>query len=127
LLSTENHARTIGKWRVLKSPLNGKLTTHVKVLRACAILHNYVLNKDKILLDDEGDKDVKDGPVQMGYYPMRLDPNVEEDKIIMDRLHSSVPGQSVVREAIKRLIRMNEMRRPDYKLQPGTKLITHNE
>ena len=36
----------------------------------------------------------------MGYYPMRLDPNVEEDKIIIDRLHSSVLGQSLVREAI---------------------------
>jgi len=30
----------------------------------------------------------------MGYYPMRLDPNVEEDKMIIDRLDSSVPGQS---------------------------------
>jgi len=59
-------------------------------------LHNYVPNKDKILLNDEGDEDIKD----VGYYPMRLDPNVEEDKIIIDRLHSSVPGQSVVREAL---------------------------
>jgi len=72
----------------------------VKVLRACAILHNYVLNKDKTLLDDERDEDIKDGPVHMGYHPMRLDLNVEEDKIIIDRLHSSVPGQSVVREAL---------------------------
>ena len=72
-----SNSTTIGKWRVLKSPLNGKLTTHVKVLRACAILHNYVLNKDKILLDDERDEDIKDGAVHMGYYPMRLDPNVE--------------------------------------------------
>jgi len=72
----------------------------VKVLRACAILHNYVLNKDKILLDDKGDENIKDGPIHMGYYPIRLDPNVEEDKIIIDRLHSSVPGQSVVREAL---------------------------
>ena len=95
----------------------------MKVLRACAILHNYVLNKDKIQLDDEGDEDIKDGPVQMGYYPMRLDPNVEEDKIIIDRLHSSVPGQSVVREAIKRFIRVNEMRRPDYNLARNSSLI----
>ena len=67
----------------------------MKVLRACAILHNYILNKDKILLDDEGDEDINGGPVHMGYYPMQLDPNVEEDIIIIDRLHSSVPGQSV--------------------------------
>ena len=73
----------------------------MKVLRACAILHNYVLNKDQIQLDDEGDEDTKEGPVQMGYYPMRLDPNVEGDKIIIHRLHFSVPGQSVVREATK--------------------------
>ena len=79
-------------------------------------MHNYVLNKDKILLDDEGDEDIKDGLVHMGYYPMRLGPNVEEDNIIIDRLHSSVPGQSVVREAIKRFIRVNERRRPDYNL-----------
>ena len=46
-------------------------STHLKVLRACAILHNYALNKDKIRLDSEGDEDIKDGPVQMGYYPMR--------------------------------------------------------
>ena len=62
----------------------------MKVLKACAILHNCVLNNDKILLDDEGDEDIKDGPVHMGYYPMRLDPNVEEDKIIIDRLHPIV-------------------------------------
>jgi len=48
----------------------------------------------KILLDDEGE-DIKDGPVHMGYYPMQLDPNDEEDKIIIDRLYSSVPGKSV--------------------------------
>jgi len=95
----------------------------VKVLRACAILHNYVLNKDKIQLDDEGDEDIKDGPVQMGYYPMRLDPNVEEDKIIIDCLHSSVPGQSVVREAIKKFIQVNKMRRPDYNLARNSSLI----
>ena len=71
------------------------------------------LQQYSTLLDDEGDEDIKDGPVQMGYYPMRLDPNVEEDKIMIDRLHSSVPGQSVVRKAIKRFIRVNEMRRPD--------------
>jgi len=63
----------------------------VEVLRECAILHNYVLNKDKILLDDEGDEDIKDGPVYMGYYPMQLDPNVEVHKIIIDRLHSTPP------------------------------------
>ena len=75
------------------------------------------------MLDDEGDEDIKDGPVQMGYYPMRLDPNVEDDKIIIHRLHSSVPGQSVVREAIKRFIRVKEMRRPDYNLARNSSLI----
>jgi len=70
----------------------------VKVLRACAILYNYVLNKDKVPLYDEGDEDINDGPVHMVYFPM--------DRIIIDRLHSSVPGQSVVREAIKRFIRL---------------------
>jgi len=90
----------------------------VKVLRACAILHHYVLQ-----LDDEGDEDIKDGPVQMGYYPMRLDPNAEEDKIIIGRLHSSVPGQSVVREVIKKFIQVNEMRRPDYNLARNSSLI----
>ena len=49
--------------------------------------------------------------------------HVEEDKIIIDRLHSSVPGQSVVREAIKRFIRVNEMRRPDYILARNSSLI----
>ena len=43
----------------------------------------------------------------MGYSPMRLDPNAEGDKIIIDRLHSSVPETS--------------------RVQPGAKLITHNE
>jgi len=98
----------------------------VKVLRACAILHNYVLNKDKIQLDDEGDEYINDVPVQMGYYPMRLDPNVEEDKIIIDRLHSSVPGQSVVRGAIKRFIQVNEMRCPDYNLAKLCRANDHN-
>ena len=90
-------------------------------------MHNYVLNKDKIQLDYEGDEDIKDGPVQMGYYPMRLDPNVEGDKIIIHRLHSSVPGQSVVREAIKRFIRVNEMRRPDYSLARNSSLIMNEQ
>ena len=54
---------------------------------------------------------------------LALYPNVEEDKIIIDRLHSSVSGQSVVREAIKRFIRVNEMRRPDYNLARNSLLI----
>ena len=98
----------------------------MKVLRSCAILHNYFLNKDKIPLDDEGDEDIKDGPVHVGYDPMRLNPNVEEDKIIVDRLHSSVPGQSVVRDAIKSFIRENDRRCPDYNLVRNSSL-TMNE
>jgi len=48
---------------------------------------------------------------------------IQCDKIIIDRLHSSVPGQSVVHEAIKRFIQVNEMRRPDYNLARNSSLI----
>ena len=64
----------------------------MKLLRVCAILHNYVLNKDKIPLDDEGDGEINDGLIHKVFYPMRLDPNVEEDKKITDGLYSSVGG-----------------------------------
>jgi len=40
----------------------------------------------------------------MVFYPMRLEPNVEEDKIIIDPFYSSLPGQSVASEAIKSFI-----------------------
>ena len=54
---------------------------------------------------------------------MRLDLNVEEDKIIIDRSHPSVPGHAVVRKAITMFIRVNQMRRPDYNLARNQSLI----
>ena len=43
--------------------------------------------------------------------------------ILVELIVAIVPGQSVVREAIKRFIQVNEMRRPDYKLARNSSLI----
>ena len=117
-------ARLTSKWRILKEPLNGKLNMHVKIIRTCAMLHNFVLDFDD---DDDDDDDArKDGPVEMGYYPMRLDPNVPEDKEILDRFKSKVPGYSIVREAIKKIIELNDLRRPKYNLDRNQKEVERN-
>jgi len=117
-------ARLTSKWRILKEPLNGKLNMHVKIIRTCAMLHNFVLDFDD---DDDDDDDArKDGPVEMGYYPMRLDPNAPEDKEILDRFKSKAPGHSIVREAIKKIIELNDLRRPKYNLERNQKEVERN-
>ena len=71
--------RLTSKWRILKEPLNGKLNMQIKVIRACAMLHNFVLDFDYEDDDDDDDDDdaLKDGPVEMGYY---LLPNAPRPK-----------------------------------------------
>jgi len=90
-------------------------------------LLNFVLDFDNQTdFDDDGDDAWKDGPVKMGYYPMRLDPNVPEDKEILDRFKSKVPGHSIVREAIKKFIELNDLRRPQYNLERNRKEVDRN-
>ena len=60
------------------------------------------------------------------YYPMCLDPNVTEDKEIRDRFKSKVPGHSIVREAIKKFIELNDLTRPKYNLERNQKEVERN-
>ena len=113
--------RLVGKWRILRSPLQqGTLEKNIKIIMACATLHNYVINEDMDLSIDPTTltNDYHDiSPLQtrngvmnhLGYLPT------------VEPFHD-VPGTSEMRAVIVEYIKERRIVRPQYNVDRNTQV-----
>ena len=113
--------RLVGKWRILRSPLQQRsLHQSIKIIMACATLHNYVINEDMDLSIDPTTlaNDYHDiTPLQsrsgmmshLGYLPT-MEPFID------------VPGTSEVRAVIVEYIKEKRIERPQYNIDRNTRV-----
>ena len=113
--------RLVGKWRILRSPLQQRsLRQNIKIIMACATLHNYVINEDMDLSIDPTTlaNDYHDiAPLQsrngmmshLGYLPT-VEPFID------------VPGTSEVRAVIVEYIKEQKIERPQYNIDRNTRV-----
>ena len=65
----------VNKWRILRSPLQCSLKNNSRILLACAILHNYVINADGESPEDSEEAEhisdyiSRNAPANMPYLP----------------------------------------------------------
>ena len=88
------------KWRILRKPLETKLSTSSIVLTTCARLHNFIIDNDWMHDEDVTSEDVV-GHLNEIYRPS------------LTRFQSP-PGASFLRDAIVKYIEQNGYRRPNY-------------
>ena len=100
----------VTKWRVLQSPLQCSLKNNSRILLACAILHNYVINADgEVPVDSEdaaesNDYIFRNAPANMPYLP-----HIPED-------FERVAGRSQAQQSILEEIHEHGIRRPLHNL-----------
>jgi hypothetical protein len=100
------------KWRILRKHLETKLKNSSRVLEACARLHNFVIDQDSdddfVIDEDEWDdleiETMEGSPLGWGYLPT------------VEPLHT-IPGTSMVRDAIVRHVSRNGYRRPAHNVE----------
>jgi hypothetical protein len=88
------------KWRIIRKPLETKLSTSSIVLTACARLHNFLLDNDWKQDEEVTSEDVV-GNLNEIYRPS------------LTKFHSQ-PGASFLRDVIVKYIEQNGYRRPSY-------------
>lgn len=103
------------KWSILHTKRKGSMNNHSRKAIACAFLQNYIINNDIPIAMDTEDyfemhgnsfRPLEGSNSALGYLPSH--PN--------DMTVSSVPGQSMTREAILRHISQSDYRRPPHNI-----------
>lgn len=111
----------VTKWRILRAPLIGSLSSISRTLMACAILHNYVIDNDghndhlQFSTDSELYPDfdfiVRNAPTGMMYLPTMPDTN--EDAMHVPHLVSTHTMQASILQVIEQLC----IRRPRHNIE----------
>jgi hypothetical protein len=92
------------KWRILRKPLQVKLSNVGNVVIAIARLHNFTITQRPELVTDSIDRLERIGNMDLGFVP--------SDASVVD-----IPGSSIPRDRIVRHIRSNALTRPQNNLK----------
>jgi hypothetical protein len=118
--------RLVNKWRILRSPMLGSLSTISKAIMSCAILHNFVIDEDghneQLQYAPEGnngsDYIVRNAPTGMAYLPTL--PVLNEQEIDIDF------SSSTIMASLLEVIDQTGVRRPRRNIERNQGVGTRN-
>ena len=113
------------KWRILNRKLEMSMEKNVKILRVCASLHNFVIDRgvstDEEATDTSGFASTN-SPSGFQYCPTR----VEDREDLPTFLNGTNSTDFVVRQVLVQFLQQNNIRRPEYNIQRNGSTVDSN-
>ena len=108
--------RLVGKFRILKRKLEGKMNSMSSIIMACARLHNFIIDfdmEDSTVIDADEDQIVPmpNSPRGMAYLPMMIEP---------EEITDMTTGFSELRDQLVAEIERDGLTRPQHNLARAT-------
>ena len=113
------------KWRILNRKLEMSMEKNVKILRVCASLHNFFIDRgvstDEEATDTSGFASTN-SPSGFQYCPTR----VEDREDLPTFLNGTNSTDFVVRQVLVQFLQQNNIRRPEYNIQRNGSTVDSN-
>ena len=104
------------------------IENNVKVLKACAALHNFCIDQEEEDEDEALNEDVSsftatNGPSGFSYLPSRVEDRDDFEEFVQ----STVKNHAIVRRVIVDFMRLNDIQRPHYNIARNSGTIDVSE